>query len=114
MALTTTRVNDSTLDSWGKSRQTTFDVKITGTYSAGGYTINASDIGLMFFKGIDVVGGDVSQLTYYPFFDFGTAYSTTQGGLPTSAKLRLGTATGTEATGSLSPSVYLRISAYGG
>lgn len=114
MAFTLTRVNDSILDVRGKGRESTYDVKVTGSYTAGGYTINASDVGLKFFKGISVVGGDVSQLTYFPFFDYGTGYTAGQGVLPTTVKLRLGTASGTEATGALSPNVLLRIDAYGG
>jgi hypothetical protein len=108
MAFTLTKVIDG-IDAKGRDKTSIFDVQITGTY--GAYTINAGDVGLKFFKAIDVVGGDVSQLTYYPFFDFGAA----GGGLGwTVLLLRLGTASGTEATGSLSPTVNLRLMAYGG
>jgi|SRR5882672_11286906 len=110
MAFTLTRVQDG-LDVWGRTRAHVFDVQITGTYTAGGYTIAASDVGLKFFRGVIVSGGDVSQLTYFPFFDFGAAGA---GALFTTGKLRLGTATATEATGTLSPTVNLRLTFIGG
>lgn len=109
MAFTLTKVPDG-LDKWGRENVSIFDVTITGTYTAGGYTIDASDVGLKFYKGVEVSGGDVSQLTYFPFFDFGTAPL----GLQTTGKLRLATATATEATGTLSPTVNLRLCFIGG
>lgn len=109
MAFTLTKVPDG-LDKWGRENVSIYDVTITGSYTSGGYTIDATDVGLKFFKAVEVGGGDVSQLTYYPFFDFGTAPL----GLQTTGKLRLGTATATEATGSLSPDVNLRLVFIGG
>lgn len=109
MAFTLTKVPDG-LDKWGRENVSFFDVTITGTYTAGGYTIDAGDVGLKFFKGVEICGGDVSQLTYFPFFDFGTAPL----GLQTTGKLRLATATATEATGALSPTVNLRLGFIGG
>lgn len=109
MSFTLTKVRDGDCVQ-GNNKIVFFDVQISGTYSAGGYTINAGDIGLKSFKGIYITGGDVSQLTYYPFFDFGAA----GGGLEWNVlKLRLGTATGVEATGTLSPTVNLRFKAEG-
>lgn len=110
MAFTLTKVQDGG-DSWGRNRVAVFDVQITGTYTAGGYTIAAADVGLKFLRGVVVSGGDVSQLTYYPFYDFAAAGA---GGLFTTGKLRLGTATATEATGTLSPTVNLRLTFFGG
>lgn len=110
MAQTYTAVPDG-FDVWGRNYVRTRDVALSGTYPSGGYTINAQDVGLKFFRGVDVVGGDVSQGTYFVLFDFGTSYA---GTLPTSVKLRLFTASGTEATGTLSPSVNVRLCAYGG
>lgn len=110
MAFTLTKVQDGD-NVVGRDKTATFDVQITSTYTAGGYEIDASDVGLKFFKGILIVGGDVSQLTYYPFFDFGAAGA---GGLWTTLKLRFSTASGTEATGSLSPTVNYRFQAFGG
>ena len=109
MAFTLTRVPDGT-DVWGKSKIAIYDITISGTYTAGGYTIAASDVGLKFFRSVSPEGGDVSQLTYFPFFDFGTAPL----GLQTTGKLRFGTATATEATGTLSPAINLRVVFVGG
>jgi hypothetical protein len=109
MAFTLTVIQDGQCVQ-GNNKTSIVDVAISGSYQAGGYTINAGDVGLKSFKAIDIVGGDVSQLTYYPFFDFGAA----GGGVEWNAvKIRLGTATGTEATGSLSPAVNLRFKAEG-
>lgn len=109
MAFTLTRVQDGS-DVHGRNKVAIFDVAITGTYTVGGYVIAAGDVGLKAFKAIKVVGGDVSQLTYFPFFDFGAAG---QGLAWTTLKLRLGTATATEATGTISPTVNLRFEAEG-
>lgn len=109
MAFTLTKVRDGD-DVQGRNKVAIFDVAITGTYTSGGYTINASDLGLKSFKGIEIAGGDVSQLTYFPFFDFGAAG---QGIEWNAVKLRLATATATEATGTLSPTVNLRIKGEG-
>jgi len=109
MSFTLTKVPDGN-DAWGRDNVAIFDVTISGSYTSGGYTIDAGDVGLKFFKAVEVAGGDVSQLTYYPFFDFGTSPL----GLQTTGKLRLGTATGVEATGSLSPDVNLRLCFIGG
>lgn len=110
MAFTITRVPDGD-DAWGRNKVVFKDFTITGSYTAGGYTINAADVGLKFFRSVEIVGGDVSQLTYFPFFDFGTSPT---GGLYTTGKLRLATASGTEATGALSPTVNLRLCFIGG
>lgn len=109
MAFTLTRVQDGT-DVYGRNKVAIFDVAITGSYTVGGYSIAAGDVGLKAIKGIDIVGGDVSQLTYFPFFDFGAAG---QGLAWPSAKLRLATASGTEATSTLVPAVNLRIQVQG-
>ena len=109
MGITLTKVQDG-LDLWGRERVAFFDVAITGTYTSGGYTIDANQVGLKFYKGVVVAGGDVSQLTYFPFFDYGTSPT----GLKTTGKLRLSTATATEATGTLSPTVNLRLAFIGG
>lgn len=108
MTTTITRVPDGT-DVWGRNKVAMYDFALSGAYAA--LTINASDLGLKFIRDIHVGGGDVSQLTYYPFFDYGTAVPA---GLQTSVKLRLGTASGTEASGTLTPSVNLRVVAVGG
>lgn len=105
MAFTIARVPDG-INVVGRDRQITVDITITGTYTAGGYTIAARDVGLKFFKAVKVAGGDVSQLTYYPFFDFALAVP---GGSPITGKLRFGTATATEATGTISPTIQLRL-----
>lgn len=109
MAFTLTKVQDG-LDKWGRENVSIFDVTITGSYTSGGYTIDAGDVGLKFYKAVVVSGGDVSQLTYFPFFDYGTAPL----GVQTTGKLRLATATATEATGTLSPTVNLRLTFIGG
>ena len=109
MAFTLTKVPDG-LDKWGRENVSIYDVTISGTYTAGGYTIDASDVGLKFYKAVEVGGGDVSQLTYFPFIDYGTSPL----GLQTTLKLRFATATGVEATGTLSPAINLRLVAIGG
>lgn len=108
MAFTLTKVPDG-LDKWGRENVSIFDVTISGSYTSGGYTIDATDVALKFFKGVEIAGGDVSQLTYFPFIDFGASPL----GLQTTLKLRLATATGVEATGTLSPAVNLRLVAVG-
>lgn len=110
MAFTLTKVQDGD-DAKGRDKSAIFDVQITGDYNAGGYTIDAGDVGLKFFKSVKIAGGDVSQLTYYPFFDFGAAGA---GIGQTTGKLRLGTATTVEATSTLSPTVNLRLEFFGG
>jgi hypothetical protein len=104
MAFANTRVKDGD-DIWGRERIVFRDITISGTYTAGGYTIDARDVGLRFYKGVEVSGGDVSQLTYFPFIDFGTSPLDVQ----TTCKLRFATASGTEATGTLSPAINLRL-----
>ncbi len=110
MSVTITRVPDGN-DTWGREKVEIRDFTITSTYTSGGYVINASDVGLKFFKAVVVGGGDVSLGTYFPMFDLGTTPAGTD---PTTGKLRLFTATGVEATGSLSPSVNIRLVFIGG
>ena len=114
MAFTRTRVTDSVTDAYGKSTVQYWDFDITSTYTAGGYTINAKDIGMKFFRGVTVVGGDVSLGTYFPVVDFGSVYTAAAGMLPTTLKLRFFTASGTEATGALSPAINIRLLFIGG
>lgn len=106
MAFTSKNVIDSSLDAWGKSRVTFVDYTITGSYTGGGYTINAADVGLKYFRSVDIAGGDVSMGTYFPVFDFGTA---SPGSLYNTVKMRFFTATGVEASGSLSPTINIRV-----
>lgn len=110
MAFTITKIPDVT-DYFGKAKVEIKDFKITGTYTAGGYTVNAVDVGFKYFKAVDVAGGDVSQGTYFPLIDFGTNPA---GNQPTSFKLRFFTATGVEATGTLSPTINVRLLLIGG
>ena len=109
MAVVQTRVADGN-DVWGRNRVLPLDLTITGTYTAGGYTLNAVQFGLKIFRTVDVAGGDVSLGTYFPVFDFGTSPSGKQ---PTSVKLRFFTATGVEATGAISPTINIRVLATG-
>lgn len=110
MAFTPTAVPDG-YDVFGRNKVMFRDYTISGTYTSGGYTIAASDVGLKFFRGVAVVGGDVSLGTYFPVFDLGT---TPAGSLQLTAKLRFFTATGVEATGSLSPAINVRLMFIGG
>ncbi len=110
MAFTNTRVPDGN-DSWGRNKVEIRDFTVTGTYTAGGYTIAARDVALKFFRAVVVAGGDVSLGTYFPTFDLGT---TPAGNAPLTGKLRLWTATGVEATGTLSPDVNVRLMFIGG
>lgn len=112
MAFTATAVPDG-LDVFGRNKVTFRDFKIPNpdAYTAGGYVINASDVGLKFFRGVVVAGGDVSLGTYFPMFDLGT---TPAGVLPTTGKLRFFTASGTEATGTISPTINIRLMFIGG
>lgn len=105
MAFTYTRIPDAD-DIWGRNRIRYVDVTITGTYTTGGYTINATDVGLKFFRGVDVEGGDVSLGTYNPVVNLGTSPA---GSLPSTFKLAFYTATGVPATGTLSPSINIRL-----
>lgn len=109
MALTYTRVPDGD-DVWGRNKIKFLDVTITGSYTATGYSIPATAFGLKAFRGVDPAGGDVSLGTYFPVIDFGTSPA---GKLPTTFKLRFFTASGVEATGSLSPSINIRLRAAG-
>lgn len=109
MAATYTRVADGN-DVWGRQRMQLLDINITGTYSAGGYTLNAAQFGLKIFRTVDIAGGDVSMGTYFPVFDFGTSSAGKQ---PTTVKLRFFTTSGVEATGALSPAINIRIIATG-
>lgn len=92
-------------DVFGKHRVQYVDYALSGTY-ANNFTINATDVGMKGFVGVSVAGGDVSLGTYFPVLDLGTALA---GLTPTSVKLRLFTASGTEATGSLSVTVNVRV-----
>lgn len=110
MAHTITRVPDGD-DVWGRNKIQIRDVVVT-TYVAGGIVINASDVGLKFFRSVSVVGGDAGLLTYYPYFDLGT---TPAGSVPITGKLRASTATGTEVVaGALSPNLMVRLQFIGG
>lgn len=106
MAIATKNVIDSLLDVWGKSRTTFVDYTITGSYTGGGYVIKAADVGLKFFRSVDIAGGDVSMGTYFPVFDFGTA---SPGSLYNSVAMRFFTASGVEATGAISPTINIRV-----
>ncbi len=110
MSVTITRVPDGN-DVWGRERVEIRDFTISGTYTSGGYAIAASDVGLKFFKAVVVGGGDVSLGTYFPVFDLGT---TPAGNEPSTGKLRFFTASGTEATGTLSPAITIRLVFIGG
>lgn len=110
MAFTNTRVPDGD-DVWGRNKVMIRDFTITGTYTTGGYTIAARDVGLKFFRAVEIVGGDVSQLTYFPFFDLGTSPA---GQAVITGKLRFATATGVEAVGTLVPDINIRLAFIGG
>lgn len=112
MAISNLRVPDGN-DAWGRDKVEIRDFKIPNpdTYTVGGYVINASDVGLKFFKAVVIAGGDVSLGTYFPMFDLGT---TPQGTAPTTGKLRFFTATGVEATGTISPTINVRLMFIGG
>lgn len=88
----------------GRDRWVVKDYTLSGTYAA--LVINASDVGLRFFKAVDAVGGDISLATYFPVFDYGTSPAGTS---PTSVTLRLYTASGVVASGTLSPTVNIRL-----
>ncbi len=112
MAFTNTRVPDGN-DVFGRNKVEIRDFKISAasTYTAGGYVIAALDVGMKFFRAVVVAGGDVSLGTYFPMFDLGT---TPAGTAPTTGKLRFFTATGVEATGSISPEINVRLMFIGG
>lgn len=110
MAFTNTRVPDGD-DVFGRNKVMIRDFTISSTYTAGGYTIDAGDVGLKFFRAVVVAGGDVSLGTYFPMFDLGT---TPAGNAPKTGKLRFFTATGVEATGTLTPSINIRLMFIGG
>jgi len=109
MAVTYTRVPDGN-DVWGRTKVQLLDITITGTYTAGGYTLSATQFQLKFFKSADIAGGDVSMGTYFPVFDFGTSPA---GKEPATVKLRFFTASGVEATGAISPTINIRVVATG-
>jgi len=98
-------------DVWGRDREVVKDFALSGTYAA--LVIKASDVGLKFFRAVIVAGGDTSLGTYFPVVDLGNG-SAFVGTISTSATLHLYTASGTEATGALSPSVNLRLCFIGG
>lgn len=113
MAQIYTRVPDGD-DVWGRERVAFKDVTSAASpgYPSGGFTLNAADFGLKYFRGIDVVGGNVSQGTYGIIVDLGTSFV---GALPLTAKLRLFSALGTEVTASTDVSALkIRLQAIGG
>ena len=66
MANTITRVQDS-IDYWGKSLVVPVDYTFDGTvaYVNGtGFTLNAKDIGMRFFRLIETAGGSLAAGTY--------------------------------------------------
>ncbi len=87
----------------GRDRWVVKDFTLSGTYAA--LTIKAQDVGLRFFKAVDVAGGDISLATYFPVLDFGYV----AGDSPTSVILRFVTATATAASGTLSPTINIRL-----
>jgi hypothetical protein len=112
MAVSYTRVPDGN-DVWGRQRQQYLDFLAPNgtTYPAGGFPLTALQFGLKFFNEVEIAGGDVSQGTYFAIFDYGTSFA---GKRPTSAKLRLFTASGTELSGSVGASGFnARIAALG-
>lgn len=116
MAVSYKRVRDS-IDVWGRTRVEFKDfIAPSGTtYPSGGFVINAATFGLKIFRGIAIVGGDVSQGTYFGVFDFGTSFPSAGAQvLPATVKLRLFTASGTELSGTVGSTGYnIRIAGYG-
>jgi hypothetical protein len=87
MSVTLTRVPDGE-DVWGRTRVTMFDVALDTSYPlTGGYVINAQDVGLKAFKGVDIVGSNKAGGAVLPIFDLTSL--TSPGQLPTSLALRL-------------------------
>lgn len=87
MALTFKRVPDG-FDVWGKTKIFTFDVACDTSYPLStGYVINASDVGLSSFRGIQVLGGNKAAGALIAAADL--ALVTAESFLATSMALRL-------------------------
>lgn len=88
MSLTFSRVPDGE-DFWGRTHTTLFDVKLDTSYPlTNGYVINASDVGLKYFKSGRVEGSNKAGGAVLPVLDFGTF--TVNGAVePTSVALRV-------------------------
>lgn len=117
MANTITRVQDS-IDYWGKSLVVPVDYTFDGTvaYVNGtGFTLNAKDIGMRFFRALEIVGGSLVAGTYLVKFLTNTAdAATASGNLPTSVNVRLFSAVGTELANGTYTTFTVRILAIGG
>lgn len=98
MANTLTRVQDGD-DVWGRNKVVFRDITFDGTvaYVNGtGFTVNASDLGLKFFRGIDIAGGSIGSGTIFPVFVLYPNAASGAGVVPTSVNIRLFSAIGTE------------------
>jgi len=93
----------------GRDRSVFKDYTLSGTYAA--LTINASDVGLKFFKGVIVAGGDASLETYFPVIEYsaGGTVGAPAGTSPQQVILKFVTATATAASGTLSPTINIRL-----
>ena len=93
MSLTLSRVPDGE-DIWGRTRTTLFDVACDTSYPlTNGYTINAADVGLKFFKSARVEGANKAAGAILPMLDFGT-FVAGSAALPSAVALRLFNPTG--------------------
>lgn len=93
MSLTFTRVPDGE-DVWGRTKVTLFDVTLDNSYPlTNGYTINAQDVGLKFFKSAIVEGSNKTGGSVLPIIDLGIG-TTGAGSLPLKVALRVFTPTG--------------------
>lgn len=90
MALTIQRVPDGE-DAWGRFRVKVVDLILDTSYPAGGYVVNASDVGMKMVYGAQDVGGNAASGIWNFLFDVTSALATALiNGLPaTSFKLRL-------------------------
>lgn len=104
MAVTLTRVPDGN-DYWGRNKIKFVDFQAASgtTYPSGGFVINANTFELKVFRGLKIVGGDVSQGTYFGIVDMTTAFP---GKEPPTVALRLFTASGTELSGTVGSTGY--------
>ena len=113
MAVTYTRVPDGNDVFGGRNKIGFLDFQAASgtTYPSGGFVLSAGLFGLKFIRGIYIVGGDVSQGTYFTVYDFTTSYP---GKEPATVAIRLFTASGTELSGTVGSSGYnVRFLAFG-
>lgn len=84
MAVTLKRVPDGD-DIWGRKRISVYDVTLDTSYPAGGYSIDARDVGLRNIYGANVVGGNLAGGRVLPHINVNAA----AGDLKSSVKFSL-------------------------